>query len=254
MSKKINPLTALFEKYADFNYTCNACRLAHSDQEELPPIPGTFDVSKKKKLKLVVISDYPGQYETKCRYSMYDNTPEQDEDESKGKLPRRPNAGSMMRRLIEEVYGLDSYGEVYITNAIKCLPGLKTAKKEHVVLCKRTWFNKELEFLEKINPKVPFLMCGKMAFELLKLMIPHLAKEKRTMTNSRKKIFYYKEHPVVTTVNPAAVAKSEMFIERFDPMKSKKLVDYFPLPELPVSPLKIYKDDMALLKPFIKTS
>lgn len=232
-----------------FNDTCRACRLAHSDQSKDPPVAGGSFAPTLKDLKLIVISDHPGFYEVKYQYPMYDNKPERDKKDL-----LRPNAGAYIRSIIESwtVKGnyLDSYKDVYFTNAIKCNPGQNTIERLHITQCSKVWLNLELLNIDEVNPTVPILVAGATAF---KAMIPYLNETDKgpNATNNinkfRRKILTYKQHPVVVTFNPASVVSSIPRIET-----SRNLDYVISLPRLTVSPETIFYLDLEPLKQLLE--
>lgn len=240
---KSTEYTRLCTELLDFNSKCRACPLAHSDQDKDPAIPGAC-MGELKDLKLVLISDHPGYYEVKNKYPMYDN--QQDTDKKKRK--RNPNAGSFIRTVLES-WGLNSYRDVYITNAVKCNPGANSIIESHVKLCKRTWLDLELALIDKANKTVPILCLGRHAFTALKLLVPQL--RDYNLNDTRRDVWYYRAHPIVFSFNPASVATSVARIETKDP-KVSTLDFSLKLPLLEVSPQTVYLKDLEYIRKFIK--
>lgn len=251
MAIKYSDYTNWCRSNLGFNDTCRACKLAHSDQSKDPPVAGGTSAKSFEDLKLIVISDHPGFYEVKYQYPMYDNKPERDKKDL-----LRPNAGAYIRGIIESWkvnnQYLNSYEDVYFTNAIKCNPGQKTVEKLHITQCSKVWLNLELLNIDKVNPTVPILVAGATAF---KAMIPYLEEtdkgtnSKNNINKYRRRVLSYKRHPVVVTFNPASVASSIPRIET-----SKNLDYVISLPSLPVSPESIFYLDLQPLKELLENN
>lgn len=201
-------------KELHFDKTCKVCVRGEGNA-----IPGCIQNADLSKLKLVVISDYPGHYEDKEGYCFYDNEPDRQSMKNNKKDKRArlkigwPNAGNYIRRKLETL-GLNTYQEVYFTNVLKCKQN--NADKEpnetrEVKRCIETWLLKELDIIEMYNPTVPILLLGKYAFIAFKKFIPHspISDDKgEVLRKYRRQVVYYKNHPVITTVNPAAACSS----------------------------------------------
>jgi hypothetical protein len=166
-------------------------------------------------IKLIIISEYNGAYELSCNYPFYSN-----EEEIKPKLNRKTgyrsllgyrNAGNLIRYMLETMYGLDTYTQVWCTTAIKCSPGPVKAQEKHVKVCSETWLKNEISILDEYAPTVPILVLGNLAFkglQALKTELPKSLQEARH-TNS----WLLNQHPLVFSFNPTAVAKNEFRIE-----------------------------------------
>lgn len=232
--------TSWFKKTFNFDTTCRACKLAHSDQKKYPCIGGSTGATDLSKLKLILISDHPGYYEVKNKYAMYPNIP----TDPLGRL----NAGAFIRQVIDS-WGVDSEREVYYTNAVKCEPGSKTIVDEHLNICYRKWLNKELTKLSQLCPNTPILICGTKAFDIMKKYIKEtMLDPKASLNKYRRKVLTYESHPVVATFNPASVCSSITRIETQDVNKVNKIDSVIELPPLPVSPYTIYMKDLESMK------
>lgn len=235
--------TSWFRETFNFNNYCKSCALAHSDQQENPPIAGTTETTDLTQLKLIVISDHPGYYEVKNKYCMYDNAKER----QKNPLARM-NAGAYLRQIIES-WNINSHTEVYYTNAVKCEPGNKTVLDAHINLCRRKWLLPELIKLDSLCPTAPILICGTNAFNSMRsLMKETMIDDKASLNKYRRQILHYNQHPVVATFNPSSVAGSIPRIETQDITKLNTIDSVIDLPPLPVSPTTIYLADLQILK------
>lgn len=232
-----------------FNKKCNACGLATG--KAVCSSIGNQDLTK---MKLVVVSDYPGHYEETFSYCMYSN-----EDRRKGKRGSNkgwPNAGNYIRDYITREFGLDTYEEVYFTNAVKCNPRKdKPDISRHIKKCYSLWLSNEFILIDRVNPTVPVLVLGDTAFKCFGKVIKNgpftsLGKSPK-MKDARRKIFYYNSHPLAVTVNPAAVASSSYRLERSEVSSTTSMVYYWELPPLVGSPQWHYNKDLEVIKPYV---
>lgn len=221
-------------------------------------------------VKLIVISDHPGHYETKAGYPFYDNTLEREQRYQSALSNRKkksvyqpalrgsPNAGCMIRDLILEELGLSSYDEVWMTNALKCdrkdkAPNRNTELKP----CVQKWLVTELLMLTKYNPTTPILIAGTLAWAGFRFVDPTIANTLPVkLEETRRRLdMRWGDHPIITTYNPVMVSDCVPKIEkRVSYSQSEKPIvetvkDWVPL--IPGSPLDIYKQDLRQLKQFI---
>jgi hypothetical protein len=225
-----------------------------SDQEEYcVGGAGPHDLTK---VKLIVISDYPGHFEVLHNQPMYDIRESRDE-RRKGLLQSK-NAGAILRTGLSLMYGLDTYTECWITNAIKCNPKTVTpSDNAHLKVCAFSWLSSELFILDNYVPKCPILVAGSKAFQAVKFIY----KEEREFLESRglhgcrrRKDIKLGEHPAVFTFNPAVAARSEPRIETtVKSSKGRLWVNHndWLYPLLPGSPLQKFIDDLRMLEDFV---
>ncbi|MGG6281765.1 uracil-DNA glycosylase family protein [Leptolyngbya sp. AN03gr2] len=233
-----------------FSRTCKECPLSTGCS-----VGGTGpdDLSK---VKLIVISDHPGYYETLKGYSQVPVYLVKEDGKRKSRLPERRNSGQFLRDLISDCFGLCHWSEVYYTNALKCDPlhkgrKINVSEKQHLGICAGNWLRWELETLNQYAPTAPILVGGSIALKALQMLYPGLPNGKLNDLRRREDL-HAGEHPVVVTFNPAAPARSEARLETEVGMKYKKpvlevknLQWWFPV--LPGSPVWVFLKDIEPL-------
>jgi uracil-DNA glycosylase len=247
-----------------FEQECTTCSLGESLKEHNhramirgeEPLNwvGGFGPEDLTKVRLIVISDYPGIYEAQKGYPMvekFDFKPK----EIRGKVQPN-NAGGFLREALRLMYGLDTYTDVYTTNALKCYPQTTTVlETKHLRPCVKKWLANEFYQLDQYCPKVPVLTLGTQAFRAVK----NLYKDVSDTFNdgyiaSRRKVHWVGERPVVVSFNPAIAARSEPRIETA--VKQTKNGTYIArterlYPPLPNSPVSRFIDDLRCLAPLV---
>jgi hypothetical protein len=211
-------------------------------------------------IKLIVVSDFAGHWEAISGYPFFD-THKASGERFKNGLLRAYNAGGYLRMVLSMLYGLDTYNEVWLTNALKCDPGKrKPLINTHVKPCVLRWLKLELEHITEVVPNVPILVAGTTAFEAVKL----LYKEQESFLNSlklngcrRRKDIYLGTHPAVFTLNPARAARCT---PRFESevkevkgqykVKTNNWID--PTLYLPGSPNYSFIQDLLILQHFLR--
>jgi uracil-DNA glycosylase len=247
----------------EVNKKCTKCSLkcnegTVSGQSEVP-FPN---------VKLIVVSNYPGNREYTTGLSLADNL------NRKATVPdsnrAAVGAGEYLRYCLthfinsskeipEQFKPIESF--TYFTNAIKCTPqhgrDKVTVTEKHIKTCRDSWLTKELDLF---NPRVPILVLGS---EPVKAV---LGIDKKLYEN-RNRVNYYKDHPVIVSTNPV---DWEKYVMKYVPnieesrgyivklMKSgaikkyKKRVDQVigvkRWQALPGSPLYFVKQDLQLIK------
>lgn len=200
--------------FLDSNFRgCENCELSCGRA-----VPGAGPKSLTK-IKLILISDYPGHYEKTYGFPQvprpYAYAKEDEVAKSQGKSKRRrspfpvANSGEYIRWQLKELFDLNPFEEVYYTNAIKC-PTEVGAKllnvgSKHLKAC-LPWLQQELDVL---NNDLPILLAGSKALA----MFGHITALKRNgsvMDYYNQVPFMYKDHPVVVTHNPAIVARNRL--------------------------------------------
>jgi uracil-DNA glycosylase len=213
---------------------------------------GPEDLSK---VKLIVISDYPGAYEVKEGYPMVDKFRDRPEV-YRGKVQPR-NAGNFLRRALHLMYGLDTYTDCWITNAVKCSPNkVSVIEGAHIKPCTNKWLTSEFQLLDLHCPQAPTLVVGTHAFRAIK----HLYKstsaqlDAQGVIGSRRKVHIINGRPFVFSFNPAIAARSEPRIETAVKQTSKgtyiSTTDWL-YPPLPGSPIDKFIKDLRLLADYI---
>ncbi|MFB6283765.1 MAG: uracil-DNA glycosylase family protein [Halobacteria archaeon] len=241
---------------------------------------GPDDLSK---VKLVVVSDYPGGYEAEVGYPFWSNdtSPRKiNRGQLKGKYttPSYPTAGRYIRETLYRLFGLDTYEEVWCTNAIKCTKfgpegEDRTIASKHRRKCVRTHLLTELSEIHKHNPDCPILIAGQEAFRAIYFLDSKLFQElDRLKLRRARRTNHFRlwGHPLVFTFNPATVKDNEFRIEsqqgydlgfatirdRASGFDVNKITRVERLPSsfeyFVGSPRWIYEQDLAFLRPFLQ--
>jgi hypothetical protein len=263
------------------NANCELCSLGKGDRISVGGA-GPDDLSK---VKLIVISDHPGYYELQAGYPLYDSTPDvktryqialskqasNREPKSlkevyEAAIPGAVNAGGTMRKVLNEVLGLNSYTECWITNVLKCDRKDRTPGAEEINTCIDAWLRNELAWLEETQgeeevtptaPHAPILLAGKIAYAGFRLLDPEVAKCWPGSLNSarRRRDLRWRGRPVVCTFNPAQVASSVNRIEGAvawsetqRPIVTRCKRWAVPIPG---SPMDVFCRDIQILKDFL---
>jgi len=242
-----------------FNRTCELCtKLARGTSVGGA---GPKDLSQ---VKLIVISDYPSNLEEEAGYPLFDNEEKRSQTRVNNSLTyiKWRNAGNFLRYELNRLFGLNTYTDTWITNAVKCNP---FHKKEQITItegfmktCTNTWLLNELQTLHQHQLTCPILIAGTTAFRALQYVDNKLYSE-LTMANGKKahslkdyrrvKGKFWLTHPLVFTVNPAGPAKSVARIETHE-VKTK----VFRVQELPYligSPPWQFQEDIKLLAEYL---
>lgn len=209
------------------------------------------------KVKLIVVSDYPGHYECVSREPMHDAT--KDRAARKRGLLQPYNAGGYLRMSLQLMYKLDTYEDCWITNAIKCNPNqLKAIDNQHTRPCSTRWLNMELKALDEYVPQVPILVLGNQALagvcHVYGKQAAHINKLKVNGCRNREDL-KVGEHPLVVTFNPAVAARSLPKIETAIKYNSRNEVvitsNEWLYPVLPGSPVDLFIKSLYPLAPYL---
>lgn len=205
-----------------FTSFCTDCELGKKQEvrntrEDLPsnsPVNGSGpdDLSN---VKLIVISDHPGAYESapSRAYPMFDNRLRADPDDP-DPIPQRPNAGALLRMALEEMFGICSYTEVWTTNAVRCNPQEISIQEKHVKACVNSWLRSEIQIVSRSAGLVPILAAGSQAFRAIKYLFPEDFKHLPSQNECRRRSdLRVGGHPLVVTANPAVAARAEQLVE-----------------------------------------
>lgn len=238
-----------------FDRRCSACALSTG---YAVGSAGPDDLSK---VKLIVISDYPGPYETEKGWPQVPNSLIVAEQKKRKQLPPFRNSGQLIRDKLTELFHLDTWSEVWFTNAVRCDPNYMGRKNtvsdtSHLRVCVERWLRPELQILERVKPTVPILCAGAKAVTALKQLYGHnLPTDLKLANGRRKKGLVAGTHPVVITFNPAAVARCEPRIETSIGVNRRKglleVNNVKFLPNLVGSPGWVFEQDLLLLKPYL---
>lgn len=200
---------------------CVSCELGHNrvrhnkvHEEEKNFVPqvsvggaGPLDLTE---VKLIVVSDYPGYYESKISSGVPMVDASLEKDERRNGMLNSLNAGAFLRMTLRLMYGLDTYSDCWITNAIKCDTNqIKPQDIKHVKPCSKKWLSAELHCLDQYVPNVPILAAGFQAFKGV-CHIYDAPEIKNLGANNcrRRKGLMLGQHPLVVTFNPATAARS----------------------------------------------
>ena len=154
----------------------------------------------------------------------------------------------------KDLFGLDTYKEVWITNAVKCSPQEIKLSEAHIKAC-NFWLQDELNLIDSIKPQVPILIAGSSALKALHRIDPSL-KAYKSLRITRRQVIYWRLHPIVSTVNPAVIGRSEARIEApgsvgLTPQNTYKINSVNSFPVLVGSPAWNFTQDLELLRQFI---
>ena len=231
---------------------CKQCPLGHN---QAVASSGPTSINK---LKLVIISDFPDK---KSEEEM-DNFSSNDVD----RMPRRlkngyltkekpRNSGSMLKILLEEI-GINLHTEVWKANIVKCNPRHLKVKDKDAKTCCKVHFVSELAFIDSINPTVPILIAGNVAFKAIKAIYKDSSFSKSTLKACRKTTHHTLfRHPVFFTYNPSSVCKSEWSVEEeFTKTNTLKIHSKKTLEPFKFSPLWIYQKDLQILGEYLNPS
>lgn len=198
-----------------FTRSCSACKLSTG---EAVSYAAPDDLSK---VKLIVISDYPGAYETEFNWPQVPNisvvVPSR---RRRTQLSPFRNSGQLLREVIGEQFGICPWGEVYYTNAIKCDPNhkgqVKAVSVKHLKTCSSLWLEKELKLLDEVVPSAPMIVGGAKAVDCVALCYPEAtySVSKWSIKGLRgKRDLEVGGRKTAVTFNPALIARNEMRIE-----------------------------------------
>lgn len=261
-----------------FNNKCTKCSLGdrlqrhNLEQDKSPSSKANYTKDKAKffsvsgvgpddfdNVKLIVLSDFPGYYESHedNLFNMVDILQNQNTRGKNGLLLKR-NAGSFLRMSLNLMYGLDTYTDCWITNAIKCYPlDNKINELTHLKPCVNTWLANEFSIIESVCPSVPILVAGTLAFKALSYLFPdnkNLLSEYGFNGSRRRPDLKLNSHGIVVTNNPARIARSEPRIETSVSHSKLKLSvssnDWL-YPPIPGSPVDLFIKDLQFLSLYL---
>jgi uracil-DNA glycosylase family 4 len=208
-------------------------------------------------VELIVISDHPGFYEEEHGVPFVHKQEIEALDPKKKKRnktqPITRNAGALIREMLNGLFDLNTYEQVYMTNILKCDPKLTTVQNKHYRACS-FWLKEEIATIDKYRPEVPILLAGKKALDYFYLSFPEFAKWSKAGIRKcrRRKDIRVDEHPVIVTFNPAQVARSEPRIEEKVERRSKRVEkSRWLYPPLPGSPPDMMINDLLMLEDFL---
>jgi uracil-DNA glycosylase family 4 len=228
-----------------FDYGCRACPYGN---DKAGPVGGVGP-SDLSKVRLLVISDYPGHYEVQEGYPFVPKPPVYQSNRSKKIRMSWANAGAALRYALGQL-GLNSYDDCWLTNTLKCSPAADSGKVKETELdtCTRLWLYQEVWQLHLVNPKLPIWLAGSQALAGFRRTFKPFPKG--SVNDFRRKVTWWLEHPVVVTWNPSAYCRSEFraTLSHSHPDKVKPVFDQL----VPLTPWEVYHRDWALLKQFLQ--
>lgn len=209
---------------------------------------GPQDLSQ---VRLIVISDHAGWYEEQEGVPFVHKQEFMKRQGKKNIDPIR-NAGAILRDMLHEIFGLDTYQEVYMTNVLKCNPAKVTPVDRHYRICS-SWMESEFLVLDEHRPEVPILIAGARATKVLHRTFPDFKEGKNGINYLRRRDdVKIRNHPAIFTFNPAQVARSEPRIETVANTKNKRVKDSdWMYPPLPGSPTDIMIRDLEYLASYL---
>lgn len=200
---------------------------------------GPNDLSR---VRLLVVSDYPGHYEVEAGYPF---AVVNDEYRCRARAGTRwANAGALLRHGLLTL-GLNSYTDCWLTNAVKCAPkGEGKVTLSQTKPCAQYWLKPEVTTVLAVRPDLPIWIAGSLALRVFCQTFDWDVPAK--VNELRRRVHFYYQHPVVVTWNPAVYTRSE-----FREVKSlDQPRDVYPIFRQPLilSPLWMFYQDIAPLK------
>jgi Uracil DNA glycosylase superfamily len=210
-------------------------------------------------VKLIVVSDYPGAYESEFGWPQVPNDWVETQRKNKRKLPGIPNSGKFIRDLLTNQFNLDTYTEVYFTNAFKCDPNFqgRTLKptERHLGICASSWGSREFAILDSFCPTVPILTAGSWALKLISNLYRDQAPAGSIDNLLRQSDLKAGTHPLVCSYNPATYARSHGRIEVGVSVSRRsgltEITSLQPLSNFVYSPENIYLADLERLREYL---
>lgn len=248
---------------------CRHCTLGkmraayNSSKEEHQPIEYSVGGSGPRdltKVRLIVISDFCGAYEAQNQIPQFDSRTIKNEYQTnkraKTTLLNSLNAGATMRMALQLMYGLNTYNDCWITNAVKCNPmKVNIIVSTHLKPCMTKWMSPELAILDHFCPEAPMLIAGGVAFNAINLQYPQLGLKNLNSCRRRGDIRIGKR-PVIFTDNSAKAARSQPKIESEGGVRHKNgritiTKNEWLFPVLPGTPVYSFIEDLKFLSPYL---
>lgn len=231
-----------------------AAEEGNNDCSLVVPGAGPDDLNN---VKLICVSDFAGHYEAASGIPFFD-THQDKGDRHKNGLVRDYNAGCYLRKSLMDLFGLNSYTQCWLTNAIKCDPGKRKPVFTNIKDCSLRWLKGELELLDQHVPAAPILILGGVAFDAVKYLYRGQANLTSLSASRRRTDIRLGKHPAVFTLNPAKPARCAPRIEtevRYNNGVTRiKRNEWIPETlALPGSPTYSFRQDLACLLPFLNS-
>lgn len=231
-----------------FDRSCKDCtlnNLHHNPPQLAVSSTAPDDLSN---VKLIVVSDYPGAYEIEMGFMMVDNN-------CIDRNTQPPNAGASIRWLLRDMFGLDTYHDVFWSNAVHCARGEGEVHDSQVSVCAKRWLRPEFEKLGFYAPDAPVLIAGSKAYKACKAVDPATwAKCKGDVHSYRRQVNYLLGRPAIFTINPAPLGRSIPYLEQG--VQARQTGGYmttgtYRFPLLPGSAEWHLRNDLEFLRPFL---
>jgi hypothetical protein len=229
-----------------FNTYCNNCQLGKNNKKGTA-IGGAGPLSLAE-VQLIVISDYVN-FNDKFKGTPFTDNQKVNKTEEKNQWL---NGAALLRASIQNLYGLDSYNQCWMTYAIKCEPGNNTIKDEYLRICK-DHLQTELHYLNQFAPTAPILVLGGKAFAAMKILLPNVIDKKDNLQSLRRRIdLKYLNHPLCFSVNPNVISKCQFRLEKevYEYNEDIFVSNYVNYPVLVGSPYWVWKEDLKVLQPY----
>jgi Uracil DNA glycosylase superfamily len=205
-------------------------------------------------IKLIVISDYPGAYETEFKFPQVPNDWAMAQRKQTPQFVK-PNSGRFIRDVLAIEFGLTK-DNIWFTNAVKCDPNHLgknlTVTTGHVRKCVQHWLHSEFATINSYAPTAPILVAGSKALEAVRTVYPNI--NGSNIAELLRQVFYLDRHPAVCSYNPATYARSLAYIEtdlRIDRRTHSKVITQRTLlNDFIYSPVHVFIADIAPLRQF----
>jgi uracil-DNA glycosylase len=165
-------------------------------------------------VKLIVVGNYPGGNDVRMNLSIAPDIPVGYNSSPREKINHnllKRSAGGYFRLMLRQYFSpeiplIEQY--TYFTNAVKCMPkklggkaGNFKVTDSHAASCMQYHLMNEIALLPA---GIPILLCSSTA---MKAFFP---KMEGGVALNRRHIYYWREHPVVITMNPVEAERGHM--------------------------------------------
>lgn len=235
---------------------CQACTLSNG---RAVSGHGPEDLSQ---VKLIVVSDYPGAYETEFGWPQVPNAWVLAQRKKQQRLAPISNSGGFLRATLEKLFGLDTFTQVWMTNAFRCDPNFEGRKgkptERQLGQCATQWNRAEFAQLDLACPQVPILAAGSWALKLIRVIYRDQAPLGSIDNLLRVPGLFAGTHPLVCTYNPATYARSQAQLETAVSVNRRshlcEIKSVQPLADYLYSPINLYEGDLKELEQFLAVS
>lgn len=240
-----------------FDPSCTKCPLGSNQGV---PSAGPDDL---RAVRLIVISDYPGRYEVEFGWPQVPVSLVQQAKAAAGvkqrtKVAPQPNSGELIRQLVQELFGLDPWHEVWWTNAVRCDPNKGAdqlvVSDQVIKTCNTCWGNNEFALLDRYCPRAPILAAGAKALKALQFMYGVDCPTGSINSHLRRRGLMIRQHGLVCCNNPAVYARSFSWIETNVGLNKRKQLEVRGVVDLAnymFTPLEHYKQDLLPIRDYL---